>query len=500
MLKKLKIIGFILCFGVFICPFFIFALSEDVFPKTLNGVPLTSIEEEQPDEEIVSGYYADYENDTHFISVIFWQVKSTELAEEIKQSFFEELKVQYNELFERVDWQEPYSIEDNQSKVVFFTLYFSEVPIEAGAIITTIDEYVVVVQILDREDKPSIEELNNASKELIKNISNDDPGEEPNQPNMSDDCGDGNCQYWDGEDCKNCREDCYIDDFCCSLGYSYIYANDYHNSIYNIKEALGGLIPNGAIALRPGLSTEDLPLRSPSICKDGSISSGDCFSSYHCSNGVCMNNYCKKALAEEPEEVSQEMAEAIYEDQTNYKEEYVDAYYELEDSIIQMRVRDASLKVNLEVQGNTSGKVIKTNKGDEIEARLSIINDSDYSLALTAGIFYTQGFDLEEKKYTISFKWDGGLSSLVGSFKTKLINCKYIILSPGAELIVYSRVVPQETGYLDVQGLIFYNTEKKYQKWDARFLENAPPNYQETEVSDTILINEKPCSWWPICL
>ncbi len=158
----------------------------------------------------------------------------------------------------------------------------------------------------------------------------------------------------------------------------------------------------------------------------------------------------------------------------------------------------------MEIQGNTAGKVPKVNQGDEVEVRLEIENDSRYNLALAAGIFYpgydAGVFNLEEKKYTISFEWDGGLSSLIGSFKTKLIGGKFVVMPPGSKLYVYSKVVPEQTGYLDIQGLIYYTTEKKYQKYDIGFLDEAPKAYQESEVSETILVEERPCNWWPICL
>jgi len=192
--------------------------------------------------------------------------------------------------------------------------------------------------------------------------------------------------------------------------------------------------------------------------------------------------------------------EKIYEDQNSYKEEFVEAYEMIKGGVTQVVIKDANLDVRLEVQGNTAGNIPKVNEDDEIEVRLEIENDSRYNLALTAGILYPEAFDLEEKKYTMSFKWEGGLSSLIGSFKTKLINCKFIVMPPGSKLIVYSKVIPKQTGYLDVQALVFFTTEKKYQKYDIGFLDEAPKNYQESEVSETILVEEKPCNWWPICL
>jgi len=221
---------------------------------------------------------------------------------------------------------------------------------------------------------------------------------------------------------------------------------------------------------------------------------------------IFVNKIPKKCWTSEKfqEIKNQEIVEKIYEDQTNYKEEFVEAYEIIEPGIAQVVIKDAKLDIRLEVQGNTAGKVPKVNEGDEVEVRLEIENDSRYNLALVAGIFYpgydAGVFELEEKKYTMSFKWEGGLSSLIGSFKTKLINCKFIVMPPGSKLYVYSKVVPEQTGYLDVQGLISFTTEKKYQKYDIGFLDEAPKSYQESEVSETILVEERPCNWWPICL
>jgi len=249
-----------------------------------------------------------------------------------------------------------------------------------------------------------------------------------------------------------------------------------------------------------------MPLRPPSVCDNGVMQTGECLYNYDCPSGLCTTeNWCIELRSEEPQEIKdQEIKEEIYQDTNAYKTEYVDSYHELEDSTVQMRVREAKLNVSLEVQGATTGKVPEVSEGDEIEVRLEIENGSSYNLALTGGIFYpgydAGMFDIEEKKYTVSFKWEGGLASLIGSFKTKLVNSKYVIMPPGSKLHIFSKVIPKQTGYLDIQGLIFYNTEKKYQDWTPRFIEDAPDNYQESETSQTILVKEKPCNWWPICL
>ena len=81
-----------------------------------------------------------------------------------------------------------------------------------------------------------------------------------------------------------------------------------------------------------------------------------------------------------------------------------------------------------------------------------------------AGILYSDDFDLDEEEYTLSFEWEGGLSSLIGSFEIELTDGKFIVMPPGSKVYVYSKVVPKETGDLDIQGLIYYTAEEKYQE------------------------------------
>ncbi|MDP2910593.1 MAG: hypothetical protein Q8N58_02305 [bacterium] len=246
----------------------------------------------------------------------------------------------------------------------------------------------------------------------------------------------------------------------------------------------------------------EAPSLSPSLfLPGGEEGTGECLY-YDCPSGLCATeNWCVELRSEQPQEIKDEkIAEDIYKDATNYKEEYIEAYEKIQGGIGQTVIKDAKLDVKLEIQGSTAGKLPKASQGDDIEVRLEIANNSDYQLGLIAGIFYPEDFDLEEKKYTVSFEWNGGLSSLIGSFETKLINSKFIIMPSGSKIIVYSKVVPKQTGYLDVQGLVFFATEKKYQDYDPGFLDEVPKSYQESEISETILVEEKPCNWWPICL
>lgn len=478
-------------------------------PNEFFGADFVSGGEVDPTDDIKAGQAGIYETDEKDILLLLYQLVSEVRAEEIADKLIDDMEAEFNVGFDSVSWGEAKEVDinGNKSKIVNFQYSLYGVDVEAGLIYTTIKDYFVFVQIIYYSKGPvSDSELMSALESAIELIPEGSaPGEE-GEEEEEELCGNSNCEYWQGETCKNCRADCYIDGFCCLPGYSFIYAHDYHNGIYNIHEALAGVIPRGAIILSPGLTEEDMPLRPPSVCDKGGIAAGECVFNYDCPSGVCgVDNWCIRTYSDKEQEVEdQEVVEKIYEEQTSYKKEYVEAYELMEGGIGQIIIKDASLDVELEVQGNTAGKVAETIQGDEVETRLTIENNSDYSLALTAGIFYpsyeSNTFDIEEKKYTVSFKWEGGLSSLIGSFKTKLIGSRFMVMPPGSEVIVYSKIVPRETGYLDVQGLVFFNAEKKYREWNPGFVEEPPKNYQESEVTETILVNEKPCSWWPICL
>lgn len=495
------------------------------FPETLNGVPLKSIEEEvEPSEEIAEGLSAYYESEQEHITVLFLLAKDEEAAKKIKQDTPTDLEAYYRASFERVDWGTPQivDVKGEKASVINFKLFYGDEQADGGIMFLAIREYFIFVQILNLEGASSLSELKDVLEIFVNQVPvgvevrgcTDSEALNYNPEATVDDgtcaykepetiCGNGNCEFWEGESCKNCVQDCRLSGYCCFPGYSYVYAHDYHNEIYQIHEALGGVIPRGAILLPEGINEDDLPLTPPHVCDKGGMPIGECVYNYDCPSGVCtVENWCIKLRSEEFQEVKdEELIAKIYGDQTNYKEEYVDAYYEVKGAMTtQMRIREANLEVSLEVQGNVAAKVPEVNEGDEVEIRLEIENGSSYQLALTAGIFYPGKFDIEEKKYTMSFEWSGGLASLIGSFKTKLINAKFVVMPPGSKLYVYSKIVPEETGYLDVQGLIFYTTEKKYQNWAPGFLSDAPNNYQETEVSESILVKERPCDWWPICL
>jgi hypothetical protein len=492
------------------------ALLSNVLPDSLNNALLVEFLEEEPGDGIVEGFTAYYQGQVEDISVLFWKIETEKLAQEGAELFLNELKLDYDSMFDSVDWssEDQFLVKGYQARAAFFKAYLGDEYYDGGVIFTAIKDYFLVIQIINYETAPALNDLTNSLNALIDNI----PGKSPlpsvplvEQEGGGIECGNNNCEYWAGENCKNCLNDCYYSfqsqGFCCYTGgYTYIYAHNYHNGVYDIRESLAGLIPGGAIIVAPGLNEDNMPLRPPSVCNNGVIQTGGCVYNYDCPSWLCTTeNWCIELRSEEPQEIKdQQIVEEIYQDTNAYKTEYVDSYHELEDSTVQMRVREAKLNVSLEVQGATTGKVPEVSEGDEIEVRLEIENGSSYNLALRGGIFYpgydAGMFDIEEKKYTISFEWEGGLASLIGSFKTKLVNSKYVIMPPGSKLYVFSKVIPKQTGYLDVQGLIFYNTEKKYQDWTPRFIEEAPDNYQETETSQTILVKEKPCNWWPICL
>lgn len=381
-------------------------LSEDIFPDSLSGIPLTSTEEETPDDEIREGFAAYYETEDKDISIFFWRGRSQKIVESAKRDFVSEISAQFGSLFDRIDWSDPenVSIKIYDAQILTYKAYLGDDYIDGAIIYLVAKDYFILVQIIDFTGKPLSAELTSIAEMLVGKI--------------PDDGGGNGDQNWE----------------------------------------------------------ETLPDN-----RDGGESG--------------------MYISEKMQEIKDsEITEKIYEDQTSYKKEYVEAYEMIEGGIGQITIKDAKLNIRLEVQGSTAGRIPKVNEGDEIEVRLEITNNSKYALALTAGIFYPEVFNVEEKKYTISFDWDGGLSSFIGSFKTKLINANFIIMPSGSKIIVYSKVVPKQTGYLDVQGLVFFTTEKKYQKHDIGLLDETPKNYQESGISETILVEESSCDWWPICL
>jgi len=519
----LSIIGIIV--SVFVFTSFTSAantLSKDIFPDSLNGIPLTSVEEEMPDDELVEGFSAYYETEDKDISIFFWRGRSEKIVEDAKNGFAFEVSAQFNALFDRVDWNDPenISLKGHDAQILIYKAYLGGDYVEGGIIYLAVKDYFILVQIINFTGKPSVTELTSVMEVIINKVpdeffppddgNGDDDREDDRDRDREEtlpeeaECGNNNCEYWLGETCDNCLNDCNypFKEFCCYTNYSYIYAQDYHNKIYDIRKSEAGLIPSGAIMFPSEKKESDMPLRPPSVCNRGGMRTGECVYNYDCPSGVCTTeNWCIRTRAEKMQEIKDpEITKKIYEDQISYKEEYVEAYEMMEGGISQIVIKDAKLDIKLEVQGNTAGRIPKVNEDDEIEVRLEITNDSKYNLALTAGIFYPETFDIEEKKYTISFDWEGGLSSFIGSFKTKLINSKFMVMPSGSKIIVYSKVIPQQTGYLDVQGLVFFTTEKKYQKYDIGLLDEAPKSYQESEVSETILVEERPCNWWPICL
>jgi len=115
--------------------------------------------------------------------------------------------------------------------------------------------------------------------------------------------------------------------------------------------------------------------------------------------------------------------------------------------------------------------------------------------------------------------WKGVLnwSSLIGSFKTKLVGGRYIVMPKNSKLLIYSKIVPEQTGYLDVQGIVYFTSEKRFVEptpemkkyvmfpnedvfiWETGETQREPQEYEttfdETEVSESILVEEKKCGW-----
>lgn len=173
-----------------------------------------------------------------------------------------------------------------------------------------------------------------------------------------------------------------------------------------------------------------------------------------------------------------EVIEKIYEDQNSYKEEFVRAYEMIEGGITQVFIKDAKLDIRLEIQGNTAGKIPKVNEGDEVEVRLEIENNSNKKIDLRAKLVYSD-FGLEENKYTICLEEKKDIICFIGSSKAEP---EFIELPKNSKLYIYSKQIPKQTGYLDVQAIVYYDEDK------------------EAKISNFILVEERPCDWRPICL
>ncbi len=552
----------------FVFPSFAAALSPSIFPDTLDGLPLYEIIEETEEQfsypEIAEAYWVDYlaEDWSREIVVLFWRLEDEESAQRISQGLISDMKSDYSEMFDSVDWgtSQTVDIKGYQAIGINYTASMDTDYLNGGMMSVAVGKYVIAISVMKIEARPSIAEMKRALEVLVGII----PGEgieldvdfpdtlngvplnliEEESPNEDISAGFlasyENEQtlitvlFWQAKDEETAKEierdtapelEAYYQTWFDSVDWGTPQTVDikgYQATAVSFKLYAGSEEIDGGIILlaireyfvlvqildhekAPSLSElkNALEIFVVQVPGGGGTPVDECVYDYDCPEGVCTSeNLCIKLISEEFQEVKdEETIEKIYEDQIGYKEEYDDAYDEVEDSMTtQMEIKDADLDVTLEIQGSTAGEVLKATEGEPIEVRLEIENNSSDQVVLAAGILYPDDFDLDEKKYTISFDWDDGLASLIGSFKTELTDGKFIVMPPGSKVYVYSKVVLKETGDLDIQGLIYYTTEEKYQEMDPGFLADAPDDYEDAEISNSILAKEKPCSWWPICM
>lgn len=324
-------------------------------------------------------------------------------------------------------------------------------------------------------------------------------------------CGDGSCDDWLGENCCNCAKDCAsVADFCCAQNSKFARPKDRQNTIFYLYPAPGGSIPNGRLVVPKNMDEKAyFGEYQPKICRDGKIVEGECFESDHCAEGICVEGKCTTASSDEPQEVKDEkVAQEIYNNQTNYLKEdvWVNVYDKIKGKIISSTRVEGNLEISLEVQGATVGETLEVKVGNSIRSWLKVVNNTNYSVAVVAGIVYpgqlTNSFKLEETEYDLSCSRNDGknpLVSFIGSANAARLGGQYFILPSDHRLIIHSDVTPQQEGYLDVQGLVYYSKEKMYANSSLVQAKIAPVNFensfQKAEVSESVSVTKKDCNW-----
>lgn len=543
-------------------------LSPSIFPDTLDGLPLYEIIEETREQfsysEITEAYWVDYlaEDWSKEIIVLFWRFEDEESAQRINQGLISDMKSDYSEAFDSVDWGTPQTVDVKgyQAIGIDYTAYIDTDYLNGGMMSVVVGEYVIAVSVMKIEERPSMEEMKRALEVLIGIVPEEGSELDVDFPETlngvpldliqeeppSEDISAGfsasyeneqtliTVLFWQAKDEEIAKEierdtaselEAYYRALFDSVDWGTSQAVDikgYQAAAVNFKLYFGDDQVNGGVILLaireyfllvqildheevPSLSElknalEIFVVQVPAGPEVRGCTDPDALN--YNPEAVIDDGSCIKLKSEEFQEVKdKDIIDKIYEDQTGYKEEYADSYDEVEDSMTtQTEIEDADLDVKLEVQGSTAGEVLKAIKGEPIEVRLEIENNSSDQVVLAAGILYSDDFDLDEEEYTLSFEWEGGLSSLIGSFEIELTDGKFIVMPPGSKVYVYSKVIPKETGDLDIEGLIYYTTEEKYQEMDPGFLADVPDDYEESEISSSILTEKKPCNWWPICM
>ncbi len=532
-------------------------LSKSVFPQELEGFPLIEVEEieiedwekEYGVEKCYIAYYFDeYGEKDGEIDVDIVYLKSAKKTKTYMEDWIPLAKEAYKEIRDaRCESTKSTKVGDYSAKYFRsttgsdYTEYYFKNGID---LMVPVSNYLINITVSQDKGTPSLDVAKRVARIFVDKLEPSEGfcgdgscGEGESYSNCPEDCekpepvcGNKNCEEWVGEDCKNCSKDCHVSDSCCEVGSFFMYVHDYQDKRYRLHESYGGTIFEGTLVVPSGTNQSTFfKDYTPKLCKNGKIISGECLENWHCSKGVCKSNKCVETVSTEVKEVTdKEVAKKIQEEQSDYKIGYAQTYTQIKDNITTAK-QEPGLDIRLEVQGSTASKLPEVNVGDEIVVRLEIENISNHSIAVTAGIVYPAadfgGFQLEEKDYTMSFGWSyqGVLNwgSLIGSFKTKLIGGKYIVMPKTSKLHILSKVVPKEEGYLDAQGMIYYTSEDRFVKptknlvkymsfsgedvfivetgYGKRAPEEFEKTFDETEVSKSILIKEKKCGW-PFCI
>jgi len=295
-------------------------LSRDIFPETLNGLPMTLFEEETPDEELKEGFSVDYEDEETTITIFFWLLKDKTTAQETVRDLIEATKIEFDYLFDRIDWgtESQVSVKSHTAKTINYRAYLWGEYIDGGFMFLSVDEYFISVQIINNEGKPSTSELKEIISMFVDKVPEQEPPPAPPEPPPSEPspeppsppapeqpvCENNNCEYWLNENCKDCPQDCAVEDFCCAPNNFFMYPSDYHNKIYNLHEDYGGAIPNRAFIVEKGIPQSNFfSDYSPRICDKGNIVAGECIESWNCTDGVCKDFKCVKTVSQEVQKV-----------------------------------------------------------------------------------------------------------------------------------------------------------------------------------------------------
>ncbi len=134
-------------------------LSPSIFPDTLDGLPLYEIIEETEMEfsypEITEAYWVDYltEDWTKEIVVLFWRFEDEESAQRISQGLISDMKSDYSEMFDSVDWGTPQTVDIKgyQALGIDYTAYMDTDYLNGGLMSVAVGEYVIAVSVMKFE-------------------------------------------------------------------------------------------------------------------------------------------------------------------------------------------------------------------------------------------------------------------------------------------------------------------------------------------------------------